>query len=82
MLLTLHEILNTNICSFLGDHTDCTFLPPMYQNVLMNETFLKLLDLVCRMHPELDVIYDEIKGCITKIPKQHPDPMKVIQVSY
>ncbi|NXH66308.1 LR74A protein, partial [Hydrobates tethys] len=48
-------------------------------NVLVNETFIKLLDLVCRTHPELDVIYGEVEGCITKIPKQHPNPMKVIQ---
>lgn len=54
----------------------------MYQNVLVNQTFIKLLDLVCRMRPELDVIYGEVEGCITKIPKQHPNPMKVIQVSY
>ncbi|NXE12384.1 LR74A protein, partial [Lophotis ruficrista] len=48
-------------------------------NVLVNETFIKLLDLVCRMRPELDVIHGEVEGCITKIPKQHPNPMKVIQ---
>lgn len=54
----------------------------MYQNVLVNETFSKLLDLVCQMRPELDVIYGGVEGCITKIPKQHPNPMKVIQVSY
>ncbi|NXW14128.1 LR74A protein, partial [Circaetus pectoralis] len=48
-------------------------------NVLVNETFIKLLDLVCRMRPALDVIYGEVEGCITKIPKQHPNPMKVIQ---
>ncbi|KAF1434968.1 Leucine-rich repeat-containing protein 74A, partial [Spheniscus magellanicus] len=48
-------------------------------NVLVNETFIKLLDLVCQTHPELDVIYGEVEGCIAKIPKQHPNPMKVIQ---
>ncbi|NXN71926.1 LR74A protein, partial [Himantopus himantopus] len=48
-------------------------------NVLVNKTFIKLLDLVYRTRPELDVIYGEIEGCITKIPKQHPNPMKVIQ---
>ncbi|NXF37744.1 LR74A protein, partial [Nyctibius bracteatus] len=48
-------------------------------NALVNETFIKLLDLVSQTHPELDVIYGEVEGCITKIPKQHPDPMKVIQ---
>ncbi|XP_021258804.1 leucine-rich repeat-containing protein 74A isoform X1 [Numida meleagris] len=48
-------------------------------NVLVNETFLKLLELVCQTRPELDVIYGEVEGCISKIPKQHPNPMKVIQ---
>ncbi|NXW26559.1 LR74A protein, partial [Phaetusa simplex] len=48
-------------------------------NVLVNETFIKLLNLVCQTRPELHVIYGEIEGCITKIPKQHPNPMKVIQ---
>ncbi|XP_009480292.2 leucine-rich repeat-containing protein 74A [Pelecanus crispus] len=48
-------------------------------NVLVNETFIKLLDFVCQTHPELDVIYGEVEGCIAKIPKQHPNPMKVIQ---
>ncbi|NXE76867.1 LR74A protein, partial [Cochlearius cochlearius] len=48
-------------------------------NVLVNETFIKLLDLVCQTRPELDVIHGEVEGCIAKIPKQHPNPMKVIQ---
>ncbi|XP_009979937.1 PREDICTED: leucine-rich repeat-containing protein 74 [Tauraco erythrolophus] len=48
-------------------------------NVLVNEAFIKLLDLVCQTHPELDVIYGEVEGCIAKIPKQHPNPMKMIQ---
>ncbi|KAM6444485.1 LOW QUALITY PROTEIN: leucine-rich repeat-containing protein 74A [Rhynochetos jubatus] len=48
-------------------------------NVLVNKTFVKLLDLACQTRPELDVIYGEVEGCIAKIPKQHPNPMKVIQ---
>ncbi|NXG59084.1 LR74A protein, partial [Hemiprocne comata] len=48
-------------------------------NVLVNKNFIKLLDLVCQMHPELDVIYGEVEGCICKFPKQHPNPVKVIQ---
>ncbi|NXI59522.1 LR74A protein, partial [Chloroceryle aenea] len=48
-------------------------------NVLVNETFIKLLDLMWQMRPELDVIYGEVEGCIAKVPKQHPNPMKVIQ---
>ncbi|GAB0190755.1 leucine-rich repeat-containing protein 74A [Grus japonensis] len=50
-------------------------------NVLVNETFIKLLDLVCQTRPELDVIYGEVEGRIAKFPKQHPNPMKVIQNS-
>ncbi|XP_008503463.1 leucine-rich repeat-containing protein 74A [Calypte anna] len=48
-------------------------------NVLVNETFIKLLDLVCQMHPELDVIYGEVEGHVSKLPKQYPNPMKVFQ---
>ncbi|NXC14884.1 LR74A protein, partial [Corythaeola cristata] len=48
-------------------------------NVLVNKAFIKLLDLMFQTHPELDVIYSEVEGCIAKIPKQHPNPMKVIQ---
>ncbi|NXU71222.1 LR74A protein, partial [Oreotrochilus melanogaster] len=48
-------------------------------NVLVNETFIKLLDLVCQMHPELDVIYGEVEGRVSKLPKQYPNPMKVFQ---
>ncbi|XP_010020109.1 PREDICTED: leucine-rich repeat-containing protein 74 [Nestor notabilis] len=48
-------------------------------NVLVNKTFIKLLDLVYQIRPELNVIYGEVEGCITTMPEQHPDPMKVIQ---
>uniref|UniRef100_A0A8B9T5S2 Leucine rich repeat containing 74A n=1 Tax=Anas platyrhynchos TaxID=8839 RepID=A0A8B9T5S2_ANAPL len=48
-------------------------------NVLVNENFIKLLDFVCQIRPELDVIYGEVEGRISKIPKQHPSPMKLIQ---
>lgn len=65
----------------MGVHADCNLLSSMYQNVLVNENFIKLLDGVYRMRPELDVIYDEVEGRISKIPKQHPNPMKLIQVS-
>jgi len=78
-MLTLDGFVYTKLdtilyCS-LGVHTDCTLLPPMYQNVLVNETFIKLLDLVCQTRPELDVIYGEVEGCIAKIPEQHPNPI-------
>ncbi|XP_047915708.2 leucine-rich repeat-containing protein 74A isoform X7 [Anser cygnoides] len=49
------------------------------KNVLVNENFIKLLDFVCQTRPELDVIYGEVEGRISKIPKQHPNPMKLIQ---
>ncbi|KAM9239182.1 LOW QUALITY PROTEIN: leucine-rich repeat-containing protein 74A [Leptosomus discolor] len=45
-------------------------------NVLVNKNFIKLLDFVCRMPPELGIIYGEVEGCIARIPKQHPDSMK------
>ncbi|XP_048805441.1 leucine-rich repeat-containing protein 74A [Lagopus muta] len=48
-------------------------------NVLVNENFIKLLELVYQTRPELNVIYGEVEGCISKISKQHPNPMKVIQ---
>ncbi|XP_072193577.1 leucine-rich repeat-containing protein 74A [Excalfactoria chinensis] len=48
-------------------------------NVLVNETFIRLLESAYQTRPELDVIYGEVEGCISKIPKQHPNPMKVIQ---
>ncbi|CAM4571072.1 unnamed protein product [Lepidochelys olivacea] len=48
-------------------------------NVLVNGSFLKLLDVVCQVHPELDVIYGGVQGFISKKPEQRPDPMKLIQ---
>ncbi|XP_039394967.1 leucine-rich repeat-containing protein 74A isoform X4 [Mauremys reevesii] len=50
-------------------------------NVLVNGSFLKLLDVVCQVHPELDVIYGGVRGFISKKPEQRPDPMKLIQQS-
>ncbi|OPJ83257.1 leucine-rich repeat-containing protein 74A isoform B [Patagioenas fasciata monilis] len=63
------------LCRGLGVNGNLKIL----KNVLVNENFIKLLDGVYRMRPELDVIYDEVEGCISKIPKQHPNPMKLIQ---
>ncbi|NWS37814.1 LR74A protein, partial [Probosciger aterrimus] len=48
-------------------------------NVLVNKTFIKLLDLVYQIRPELNVIYGEVEGCIITKPEQHPNPMKIIQ---
>ncbi|XP_060118211.1 leucine-rich repeat-containing protein 74A [Heteronotia binoei] len=48
-------------------------------NVLVNEGFVRLVDVVCEAHPELEVIYGGVGGHITKKQEHHPDPMKVIQ---
>ncbi|KAM4667341.1 LOW QUALITY PROTEIN: leucine-rich repeat-containing protein 74A [Amazona ochrocephala] len=48
-------------------------------NVLVNKTFIKLLDLMYQICPELNVIYGEVEGCIITKPEQHPNPMKMIQ---
>ncbi|XP_032300524.1 leucine-rich repeat-containing protein 74A isoform X3 [Coturnix japonica] len=48
-------------------------------NVLVNETFIRLLESAYLIRPELNVIYGEVEGSISKIPKQYPNPMKVIQ---
>ncbi|NWX99392.1 LR74A protein, partial [Nothoprocta ornata] len=48
-------------------------------NVLVNETFIKMLDLVCQEHPGLDVTYGEVGGSISKNPEIYSNPMKVIQ---
>ncbi|XP_062974549.1 leucine-rich repeat-containing protein 74A [Elgaria multicarinata webbii] len=48
-------------------------------NVLVNEGFIKLLDTVSEIRPELDVIYGGVGGYIAKKPEQLPDAMKLIQ---
>uniref|UniRef100_A0A8D0C1Z6 Leucine rich repeat containing 74A n=1 Tax=Salvator merianae TaxID=96440 RepID=A0A8D0C1Z6_SALMN len=48
-------------------------------NVLVNESFVKLLDAVCEGRPELDVIFGGIGGHVTKKPEERPDAMKLIQ---
>ncbi|KAJ7345027.1 hypothetical protein JRQ81_000977 [Phrynocephalus forsythii] len=48
-------------------------------NVLVNEGFVKLLDVVCEVRPELDVIYGGVGGYLTKKLEERPDAMKVIQ---
>ncbi|XP_053139159.1 leucine-rich repeat-containing protein 74A isoform X3 [Hemicordylus capensis] len=48
-------------------------------NVLVNEGFIKLLDLVCEIRPELDVIFGGVGGHFTKKQEQRPDAMKLIQ---
>ncbi|XP_066468195.1 leucine-rich repeat-containing protein 74A [Tiliqua scincoides] len=48
-------------------------------NVLVNEGFIRLLDVTCQMRPELDVIYGGVGGHFTKKPEQRSDAMKLIQ---
>ncbi|CAL9686581.1 unnamed protein product [Knipowitschia caucasica] len=48
-------------------------------NVLVNETFVHLLELTCQDHPSLDVQYGGVGGFIAKKPPKRIDPMKVIQ---
>lgn len=55
------------------------FLP---QNVLVSEQFLKILDGVCAIHPQLDVLYKSVQGfSAKKALLQWTNPMKLIQVS-
>lgn len=56
-------------------------LPPVwFQNVLVNENFVQLLEITCLEHPNLQVQYGGVGGFIAKKPPKRPDPMKVIQV--
>lgn len=50
------------------------------QNVLVNEAFVQLLELVYLEHPSLDIEYGGVGGSIAKKPLKRPDPMKVVQV--
>lgn len=50
------------------------------QNVLVNETFVHLLEVTCQEHPCLEVQYGGVGGFIAKKPPKRVDPMKVIQV--
>ncbi|XP_062824409.1 leucine-rich repeat-containing protein 74A isoform X2 [Anolis carolinensis] len=49
------------------------------KNVLVSNSFIRLLDSVAEAHPELDVIYGGVGGHIAKKPLQRPDAMKLIQ---
>ncbi|XP_062824410.1 leucine-rich repeat-containing protein 74A isoform X3 [Anolis carolinensis] len=49
------------------------------RNVLVSNSFIRLLDSVAEAHPELDVIYGGVGGHIAKKPLQRPDAMKLIQ---
>uniref|UniRef100_A0A3Q3E098 Leucine rich repeat containing 74A n=1 Tax=Labrus bergylta TaxID=56723 RepID=A0A3Q3E098_9LABR len=48
-------------------------------NVLVNESFVHLLDVTCQEHPSLEVQYGGVGGFIAKKPLKRVDPMKVIQ---
>ncbi|RXN22818.1 leucine-rich repeat-containing 74A [Labeo rohita] len=48
-------------------------------NVLVNENFVQLLELICQEHPNLEVQYGGVGGFIAKKPRKRIDPMKVIQ---
>lgn len=51
-----------------------------FQNVLVNENFVQLLEITCQEHPNLQVQYGGVGGFIAKKPPKRLDPMKVIQV--
>ncbi|XP_021165711.2 leucine-rich repeat-containing protein 74A [Fundulus heteroclitus] len=48
-------------------------------NVLVNESFVNLLELTCQEHPGLEVQYGGVGGFIAHKPPKRVDPMKVIQ---
>ncbi|KAH0620474.1 hypothetical protein JD844_020982 [Phrynosoma platyrhinos] len=48
-------------------------------NVLVNDSFIKLLDLVSEIRPELDVIYGGVGGHIAIKQETRPDAMKLLQ---
>ncbi|KAM9354867.1 uncharacterized protein lrrc74a [Pholidichthys leucotaenia] len=48
-------------------------------NVLVNENFVRLLEVTCQDHPGLDVQYGGVGGFIAKKPPKRVDPMKIIQ---
>lgn len=61
-------------------HNESTLSLP--QNVMVSEQFVKFLDGVYAVHPQLDVVYKAIQGLSAKKSIiQYPNPMKLIQVS-
>lgn len=52
------------------------------QHVMVSEQFVKLLEGVYAVHPQLDVVYKAIQGLSAKNSvSQFSNPMKLIQVS-
>ncbi|XP_057175695.1 leucine-rich repeat-containing protein 74A-like, partial [Triplophysa rosa] len=48
-------------------------------NVLVNENFVQLLELICQERLSLEVQYGGVGGFIAKKPRKRSDPMKIIQ---
>lgn len=58
-----------------------SLLSPL-QNVLVSEQFVKRLDGVCAIHPQLDVTYKSVQALSAKkTPLTWTNPVKLIQVS-
>lgn len=54
----------------------------LLQNILVTEQFVKVLDGVCAIHPQLDVLYKGLQGLSSKkTASLWTNPMKLIQVS-
>lgn len=54
----------------------------LLQNVLVSEQFVKILDGVCAIHPQLDVMYKAVQGLSNKKNLfMWTNPVKLIQVS-
>ncbi|XP_026520078.1 leucine-rich repeat-containing protein 74A [Notechis scutatus] len=49
-------------------------------NVLVNEGFIRLLDHVCEVRPELDIVYGGIGGHVVQKTERQVDAMKLIQI--
>ncbi|KAA0711545.1 Leucine-rich repeat-containing protein 74A [Triplophysa tibetana] len=49
------------------------------KNVLVNENFVQLLELICQERLGLEVQYGGVGGFIAKKPRKRTDPMKIIQ---
>ncbi|TRY84597.1 hypothetical protein DNTS_001332 [Danionella cerebrum] len=69
--LTLINVIKNSPKSAIEDINIC--------NVLVNESFMQLLDVTCQERPSLQVQYGGVGGFIAKKPRKRIDPMKVIQ---
>lgn len=65
-----------------NDSVSITTPLSLLQNVLVTEQFVKVLDGVCAIHPQLDVLYKGLQGLSSKkTASLWTNPMKLIQVS-